>query len=163
MDNHATAIAFREETGHLLAVTEDGVINVWQKPLEAPMLPPITPSNVKNKKKKKQQHSKPCDSVIRVEDPETAVTIPILRATFLPSGQVMVAYGSALRPQFDPIIYMDGSSILKTVALSRSKNSSMLMDQGAAKHAMVRSADCEQPTYECRSPQSKCMWRINRR
>jgi WD40 repeat protein len=119
-------VGFHPDKGHLFATSENGLVHIWSKPTQT------APGNAEvSRKKNKKQQSKACDGTVRIKDTKTKAVIPILSAVFLSSGQLLLAYGSRLRPTFEPISYTenDSSIVRSLVELERKKKASMLMEQ----------------------------------
>jgi U3 small nucleolar RNA-associated protein 5 len=98
-DNDLIHIDLSAANDAVLAITEEGVVHLWQNASSASS---TAASKLGRKKKSSVRFS---ESSIRVLSDKDASTIPILSATFLAqSGEVLIARNSAIKPIFEIVV-----------------------------------------------------------
>lgn len=112
LENNAAHIDFSEWEQSVLAVSEDGLVSIWQNASS-----PGLPSGTKSRRKVARTMTRQPESNIRVVSEQSeSVTIPILSATFVEDNDgksIMIARGSSVKPSFEVVVSLAQVNDLK--------------------------------------------------
>jgi U3 small nucleolar RNA-associated protein 5 len=105
--------------GRVLAVTEEGMVAVWRQPFQA-----VT-------KKQKKSRTKRFELLLKIEEDQSPSTIlPIAAAKFIQPEQIVVVYGSLVKPKIE-IIHLEEQTAAvsdNTIVLKRQANNNIFID-----------------------------------
>ncbi|RKO92830.1 WD40-repeat-containing domain protein [Blyttiomyces helicus] len=107
---------------HLLSLTEDGVVHLWQ----SPSAPFAAATEAVPRKKKAKYTARPADGTLTLTADGGDMRLPIYAATF-DAEKVLIARGNVVKPVFERLDYLgEDKKILPAISLSRQSTSSLL-------------------------------------
>ncbi|KAI7866027.1 WD40-repeat-containing domain protein [Spinellus fusiger] len=133
LENNATQIVFSETETTVLAVSEDGMVGIWQNAGSS------TPASASSGSRRKiiRSMTRPADINIKVVSHQNNdIAIPIIAAQFVVDANgksVMIARGSSVKPVFEVVPYVneETGAILDTIVLERQVISNLLIDDAS--------------------------------
>lgn len=140
--NNLTALTLETNVAHIdfsstepsvLAVTDDGLVGIWENASFTASQSAST-TTASNRRKMMRSMTKEADSHLKIVSTSSEdIVIPILAAKFVTDNggkSIMVARGSSVKPSFEVVKYADESTgaILPEITLSRQPITNYLID-----------------------------------
>ncbi|KAG2210333.1 hypothetical protein INT47_003318, partial [Mucor saturninus] len=130
LETNVTHIDFSNNEPSVLAVTDDGLVGIWEN---ASFTTTTTAATAGNRRKMMRSMTKEADANVKIISTAAEDTvIPILAAKFVSdnSGKsIMIARGSSVKPSFEVVKYVDEQgAIIHDVTLSRQPITNYLID-----------------------------------
>ncbi|KAI9276307.1 WD40-repeat-containing domain protein [Sporodiniella umbellata] len=130
VENNVSHIDFSTTEPAVLAVTDEGLVGVWENPSLA------APQVTHTKRKMMRSMTKEPDVNIKIiSTQEENKTIPILAAQFVTDKggkSIMTARGSSIKPSFEVIKYVeDTGALIREVELARQPVTNYLIDSAS--------------------------------
>ncbi|KAL0138228.1 WD40-repeat-containing domain protein [Mucor lusitanicus] len=130
LETNVSHIDFSSTEPSVLAVTDDGLVGIW----ENASLTSAQSSNTGNRRKMMRSMTKEADANIKIVSTASQnVVIPILAAKFVTDNggkSIMIARGSSVKPSFEVVKYAneETGAILPEITLTRQPITNYLID-----------------------------------
>lgn len=129
LETNVTHIDFSNTEPSVLAVTDDGLVGIW----ENASFTTTATSTGGNRRKMMRSMTKEADANVKIVSAAAEDTvIPILAAKFVSDNggkSIMIARGSSIKPSFEVVKYVDEQgAILHDITLSRQPITNYLID-----------------------------------
>ncbi len=131
VENNVSHIDFSTTEPAVLAVTDEGLVGVWENPSL------VTPQVTGHKRKMMRSMTKEPDANVKVvSTAEENKLIPILAAQFVTDNggkSIMTARGSSIKPSFEVVKYVneETGAILRDIELFRQPVTNYLIDSAS--------------------------------
>jgi len=130
LDLTTSSVGDKSKVFDVLSLSEEGYINLWQNPVKS--------DSQEGKKKTKSLKS---EAKLWFVDDKDAL-IPVLAAKFVSDSKILVAYGSNIKPVFEPIVYLDEhNSLIKETKLHREITKGALLHAPTEKQEKKRTSE----------------------
>ncbi|KAI9023879.1 WD40-repeat-containing domain protein [Phycomyces nitens] len=130
LENNVAHIDFSETETSVLAVSEDGLVGIWQNASS----PTSASASSGPRRKIIRSMTRPADANIKVVSSQKEdLTIPIIAARYVSDANgkaVMIARGSSVKPVFEVVPYVneETGALLDDIVLNRQVINNFLMD-----------------------------------
>ncbi|KAL0088401.1 WD40-repeat-containing domain protein [Phycomyces blakesleeanus] len=133
LENNVAHIDFSETETSVLAVSEDGIVGIWQNADS----PTSASASSGPRRKTIRSMTRPADANIKVVSSQKEdVIIPIIAARYVSDANgksVMIARGSSIKPVFEVVPYVneETGALLDDIVLSRQVINNFLMEDAS--------------------------------
>ncbi|KAG0178759.1 WD repeat-containing protein 43 [Apophysomyces sp. BC1034] len=139
LENNAAHIDFSATETSVMAVSQDGLVGVWQNAAS-----PASTTTGGSRRKIIRSMTRSADATIKVVSSQSEqAVIPILSARFVMDNEgksIMIARGSSVKPMFEVVQYVntETGAMLDDITLTRQPMSNLLIDEASVAAANLK-------------------------